>query len=355
MRLQRLRKALQHEGLDAFLVSIPENRRYISGFTGSAGHLFITQKDAVLATDFRYTEQAGKQSPGFRVMQATDDLSWFAHLLDESGAQRIGIESDFVTLSAYEKLVGQVRKLSSDPKHSLVATEGIVSHLRMVKDTDELALMQRAADIADNVLAAVAPTIQAGQTEQQVAWKLEKHMRELGAESVSFEIIVGSGPNGAMPHHRASDTPIKSTEPIVIDMGARYDGYCSDLTRTLFVGKPSEQFRKVYDTVLGAQLTAMSLIRPGMTGEQADALAREVITKAGYGEQFGHSLGHGVGLAVHEMPRVGPKSTHVLEEGMVFSVEPGVYLPGQGGVRIEDMVVLEKNGIRSLSHAAKTL
>ncbi len=355
MRLQRLRKLLSGEELDALLVSTPENRRYLSGFTGSAGHLLVTDQEAVLATDFRYVEQAKRQASSWQVKQVSNDPSWFAELTSEFNLARIGFESDFVTVSQYQNLVQSLRERSAAERVSLVATSGLVERLRVVKDSDELALMQRAAEIADQAMETVAPTIRPGQAERAIAWELERGMRELGADAVSFEIIVAAGPNGAMPHHHPSEHPVEAGEPIVIDMGARYRGYCSDLTRTVFAGEPDPLFRKVYDIVLGAQLTAMALIRPGMTGEEADALARQVIKEARYGDAFGHSLGHGVGLAVHEMPRLGPGSTQVLEEGMVFSVEPGVYIPGQGGVRIEDMVVLEKEGVRSLSKACKAL
>lgn len=355
MRLQELRKLLASEELDALLVSTPENRRYLSGFTGSAGHLLITPHEAVLATDFRYVEQASRQAPSWQVKQVSSDQSWFTQLVSEFNLERIGFESDFVTVASYQRLVQTLTETTPETKASLIATDGLVDRLRTTKDADEIALMQRAAEIADKALAEVAPTIQPGQTEKAVAWELEKRMREAGAEAVSFEVIVAAGPNGAMPHHRPSERPIESGEPIVIDMGAKYKGYCSDLTRTVFAGEPGPLFKKVYDIVLGAQLTAMSLIRPGMTGEEADSFARGLIKEAGYGDAFGHSLGHGVGLAVHETPRLGPGSTQVLEEGMVFSVEPGIYLPDKGGVRIEDMVVLEKDGVRSLSHAPKAL
>jgi Xaa-Pro aminopeptidase len=178
-------------------------------------------------------------------------------------------------------------------------------------------------------------------------------MREAGAEAISFDIIVGAGPNGALPHHRAGETVIGDGEPVVIDMGATYDGYCSDLTRTIFIGEPDDEFRKVYDTVLRAQLEAEERVRPGMTGAETDAISREIISEAGYGDNFGHSLGHGVGLAVHESPGVGPRSQDPLENGMVFTVEPGIYVSGWGGVRIEDMVVLENGRARVLSSAHK--
>ena len=355
MRLSRLRKLLAERDLDALLVSTPETRRYLSGFTGSAGYLVVTASDAVLATDFRYVEQAKAQSPAWQVRQVRSGVPWFPQVVSELRVKCIGFESQHLDVASYQALVDSLKELPADARPPLVSTQGLVEGIRAVKDPDELALMQRAAEIADQALEAVAPTIRAGETEKAIAWKLERTMRELGAEAVSFDVIVAAGPNGAMPHHHPSERPVAAGEPIVIDMGAKYEGYCSDLTRTVFAGDPDREFVKVYDIVLGAQLTAIALIRPGMTGEEADALAREVIRQAGYEDAFGHGLGHGVGLAVHEQPRLGPGSDQVLEDGMVFSVEPAIYLPGRGGVRVEDMVVLEKEGIRSLSRVNKAL
>ena len=192
-----------------------------------------------------------------------------------------------------------------------------------------------------------------GVTEKQIAWALEKHMKENGSGPLPFDIIVGSGPNAALPHIRPSDRPVGEGETIVIDVGARWKGYCSDLTRTIWLGKPDKKLTQVYDTVLAAQQTAMSTMTIGMHGEQADRLARTVIEQAGYGDAFGHSLGHGVGLVPHEFPRLGAGSTDVLADGMVLTNEPGIYLTGWGGVRIEDMVVLENGRPRSLSRARK--
>ena len=200
---------------------------------------------------------------------------------------------------------------------------------------------------------AVCPTIRAGMTEREVAWRMEVAMRELGADGLSFDTIVAAGPNGAMAHHMPSDKVIVEGEPIVIDMGARVNGYCSDITRTVVVGEPDDTFRKIYDIVLGAQLTAINTVRAGMSGEECDELSRGVIVDAGYGDNFGHSLGHGVGLAVHENPRVSPTSADTLEPDMVFTVEPGIYLTGWGGIRIEDIVVLGENGATPLSKASK--
>ena len=352
-RLASLRARLQEKELDAFLISAPENRRYVSGFTGSAGYLVVSEDGATLATDFRYTEQAENQSPDFHVIKAGADWTWLLENLKEAGIKKLGFESHQMTVAAYKQITDALKGMPSTDRPKLVATTGIVEGLRRVKDQEEFGLLQRAIDVADEAMEAVSPTIQPGETEREVAWRMEKAMRELGADSVSFDTIVAAGPNGAMPHHRPSERPIAAGEPVVIDMGAKVGGYCSDITRTVCVGEQDETFRKIYDIVLGAQLTAIATVRAGMTAGDADDLSRNVISEAGYGENFGHSLGHGVGLVIHEYPRVGPKSDNVLEEGMVFTVEPGIYLSGWGGVRIEDVVLLEKEGARVLSKAGK--
>ena len=218
---------------------------------------------------------------------------------------------------------------------------------------DEIDILKEAIKISDEAMNTIAPTIRAGISEREVALQLENKMRELGAEGPSFDTIVGSGPNAALPHHRAGDRIIQKGESIVIDMGAKYQGYCSDLTRTFCVGKPDETFRKVYDTVFTAQQTAISLVQQEMTGTDCDDIARKVIEEAGFGDKFGHSLGHGVGLDVHEYPRVSPNSPDVLINNMVFTIEPGIYIPGWGGVRIEDIITLQNNKAEVLSSATR--
>ena len=352
-KLRKLRDKVREIGLDGMLVSTPENRRYLSGFTGSAGYLLISQDDAVLLTDFRYVEQAGRQAHDFRVRRIARTLSWLPELASELGVNRMGFESQHMTVATYSAFEKAIEESEDAAKPELAPTTGIVDQLRAVKDEQELKLLTKAVEIADQALEQVAPTIEPGVTEREVAWELEKAMRERGADSAAFEIIVGAGPNGALPHHRADDTVIRKGDAVVIDMGADYQGYCSDLSRTVFVGEPDETFRKVYDTVLRAQLAAEEEVRPGMTGGEADAIARDIIAEAEYGDNFGHSLGHGIGLAVHEHPRLGPKSEEPLEDGMVFTIEPGIYLSGWGGVRIEDMVVLENGRARVMSKARK--
>jgi|TARA_B100000959_G_scaffold280230_1_gene341696 Xaa-Pro aminopeptidase len=353
-RVDNLRSKFEELGVDAMLVTDDENRRYLSGFVGTAGYLFITQDGAVLATDSRYTEQAGHQAPGYRVDRITGQFDWMPGLISEFGIKRLGFESDNVTVQLLDRFKAATAGSENGAAHlELVPTAGVPLGLRAFKDADELALLQRSIDIADHAFTEVAKTISAGDTEDEIAWRIEVAVREQGAESLSFPTIVGSGPNAALPHHRAGERKIQEGESIVIDMGARYRGYCSDLTRTVVVGKPDDQFKKVYDTVLAAQLTAVESVEVGMTGADADNLARAVIVEAGFGEQFGHSLGHGVGLEVHEAPWVASRVDTKLEAGMTFTIEPGIYISGWGGVRIEDVVVLENGRARVLSHAPK--
>ena len=350
-RIERLRAAMVERLLDAFLVSSPENRAYYSGFRGSAGYLWITATDAMLATDSRYTEQAEIQAIDYRIVRMAGGQDWLEEALSASDSRRIGIEDNAMTVAFYNSLMTKLEKRSPAPE--MITTEGIASQLRAVKEPAELQLIQRAIDLADQAMEAVADQLRPGLTEREVAWMLEKNMRESGADALSFETIVAAGPNGAKAHHHPSDRKLEVGDGVVIDMGALYDGYCSDITRTFVLGKASEQFRKVYDIVLAAQETAEATARAGMSGTDVDGLARAIITQAGYGDDFGHSLGHGIGIAVHEMPGVGPNSPGTIEDGMVFSVEPGIYLTGWGGVRIEDLVVMENGCPRVLTRAHK--
>ena len=350
-RLERLHHRMEEEKLDAFFVTSPANRLYLSGFTGSAGYLYITPTSTVLATDFRYTEQAGLHAPGYEILRITGNLDWFKGLIADSGAKRIGFEGTDVNVTMHAALVKALKDLET--KHKLLPTVNLIDQIRAVKEPEELEVLEHAIWIADTAMEQVSDRIQPGMTEKQVAWQMELAMRELGADSISFDTIVAAGTNGARPHHRAGDYIIQKGDPIVIDMGAKYNGYCSDMTRTFVIGEADQKFRKVYDTVLAAQETASATAQAGMTGSEVDGLARKVIDDAGYGEHFGHSLGHGIGLAVHEFPRIGPNSPGPIENGMVFSVEPGIYLTGWGGVRIEDLVVMENGKPRVLNKAHK--
>ena len=349
-RLERLRAKLSDKNYDAMLVSQPENRRYMSGFTGSAGYLVIGMHQAVLFTDFRYTEQAGLQAPAFEVRQIAGGLAaWLAPVLAEMGAKRLAFDANHVTYQIYQGLTAAV----ADKGVEVAPDSETVELLRAIKGPEEVDAIHRAQDLTGDAYEHVHRMMRAGMTEKQVAWELEKYIREHGGEGLAFETIVAAGPNAARPHHHPSEDVIREGQPIVLDFGAKVDGYCADMTRTVCLGRQDDQFKRVYDIVLGAQLTAESLIKAGITGEEADGYARKVIADAGYGDNFGHSLGHGIGLYVHEYPRVAQRAQNVLEDGMVFSNEPGVYITGWGGVRIEDLLVLEGGKPRNLTKATK--
>ena len=352
-RLATFVAKLPDREVDAMLVEGPENRRYLSGFSGSAGYLFITGERAHLATDFRYTEQATAQAPHFNVEQVRVGWDWLIAQLKESGAKRLGFEGQAMTVATYNSLAKAISEDSGLAGVELVPFTDLTDDQRSFKDSGELTLLQKAIDASDRAMEEVRPAIAEGMTEREVAWRMEMAMRDAGADGISFDTIVAAGPNGAMAHHMPTDKVIQRGEPIVIDMGARVGGYCSDITRTVVVGEPDDMFHKIYNIVLDAQLTAIRDVKTGMNGEEADKLARDVIAGAGYGDSFGHSLGHGVGLAVHEIPRVSPRSTDLLDVNSVFTVEPGIYLSGWGGVRIEDIVILREGGATPLSKASK--
>jgi Xaa-Pro aminopeptidase len=351
-RLEEFRRLLGE--LDVILISQPTNRRYLSGFTGSAGFLFISRKETVLAVDFRYVEQARAQSPDFEVVKIKGEFSeWFPDLISELRVKDIGFESDHLTLTAYRQLVSAGKKLPLKARPRLHPTRGLVESLRSIKEEKEIKLIEEAASLADATVEYANAILQPGKTERELAWELERFLRGKGSERLPFEIIVASGPNAALPHAPSTDRPILRGEPLIIDLGARVNGYCSDITRTLFLGEPDETLVRIYQIVEEAQLAALEKLRVGMGGEEVYQLAKEVIEQAGYGEAFGHGLGHGIGLDSHEKPRLGLNSTDILAEGMIFTLEPGIYLAGWGGVRIEDMVLLDKSGPRLLSQAGK--
>ncbi len=351
-RLQKLRQKLAEKEVDAFFISQPENRYYLSGFDGSDGFLLITSQNAILATDFRYIEQAKRQAPDYEIFQITNSIAdWFPRLVAELNLKRLGFEAGHITFVLYQQLTDALNKAKSQLK--LVSVDGLVESLRAIKEPEEIELITKAVEISDSAFEYIENIIHIGMSEKEVAWEIEKSMREQGSQTIPFEIIVASGPNSALPHAQPSEHAITSGEPIVIDIGARIGGYGSDLSRTICLGAHDDAFNKVYDTVLSAQLAAIAAIKEGMTGEEADSLARKVIKQAGYGEAFGHSLGHGVGLAPHERPRLGPNSKEHLVNGMVFTIEPGIYLTGWGGVRIEDTVAMESGKIRVISRARK--
>jgi len=351
-RLKKLRRLIAEKGPDALLISQPENLRYVSGFTGSSGWLLISEQNAVLATDFRYVNQAKGESPHFEIVRIKQDLhDWLPGLAFDLGWHKLGFEANLVSYDGYQKLCDAIK--TKQINLELVPTTGMVEQLRSVKEPEELILIMKAIELADAALEEAKAIIRPGLTEKEAAWEIEKKLRQKGSEGVPFEIIVASGPNSALPHARPTEKAIRSDEPVLIDMGARINGYCSDLSRTLFLGRENKTFQEVYSIVLKAQTTAIEGTKSEMAASQADQLARSVIEQAGYGDAFGHGLGHGVGLAIHEFPRLGLSSSDALGDGMVFTIEPGIYLAGEGGVRIEDMVVLENGKARVLTKATK--
>lgn len=349
MKLTKLREALRENGLDALLVTNPYNRRYVTGFTGSAGVAVISTEDAVFITDFRYTEQAAKQVQGFRIVKHEKTIiEEVANQVQEMQIKTLGFEKDNVSFGTYELYNDKVDA-------ELKAVSGIVEKLRMVKSDDEIEVLKQAAKIADDAFAHICTFIKPGVTELEVSNELEMFMRKQGATSSSFDTIVASGERGALPHGVASDKVIQSGELVTLDFGALYNGYISDITRTVAVGAPSEKMKEIYEVTLAAQELALEKIKPGMTGIEADAIARDYIKSKGYGEAFGHSTGHGIGLEVHEGPALSFRSETVLVPKMAVTVEPGIYLPGIGGVRIEDDILITEDGNVRLTHSPKEL
>lgn len=349
LKLANLRKLLTENKLDALLITNSYNRRYMTNFSGTAGVVIVSADDAVFITDFRYTEQAEEEIQGYRIVQHQKTIiEEVAFQLKKMNVKTVGFEKDDVSFGLYELYRQQVEA-------TLKPVSGLVEKLRMVKTPEELELLQAAAKIADDAFAHIVTYIQPGMTELDVSNELEFFMRKQGATSSSFSIIVASGLRSALPHGVATDKVIQSGDFVTLDYGALYKGYISDITRTVAVGEPTDKLKEIYAVTLEAQELALKGIKPGMTGIEADAIARDYIISKGYGEAFGHSTGHGIGLEVHESPGLSFRSETVLEPNMVVTVEPGIYLPEIGGVRIEDDIVITEDGNRRLTFATKAL
>ncbi|HTY07816.1 MAG TPA: aminopeptidase P family protein [Candidatus Edwardsbacteria bacterium] len=347
-RIARVRSQIKRERLGGLLVSHLANVRYLCGYNGSAGLLLVTPSRSVFLTDFRYQEQVKREVKGARRVIIRKDL--YSDLLqrtDIAKLRRAGFEAQHLTYAQYDVL----RRGGAQA----VPTVGLVEQLRQVKDAAELRAIARAAAIADRAFARIVREIRPGMTELAIGARLEALMKSFGAARPSFETIVGSGPNGALPHAKPGTRKVRRGDFIVLDFGAYYQGYCSDMTRTVLLGRPTDRHKLVYGVVRDAQQAGLDAVRAGVSGKQADAASRGVIERAGFGQQFGHGLGHGVGLEVHELPRLGKLSDNIVPEHAVVTVEPGVYLPGWGGVRIEDLVAVTKTGNRILSRSPKEL
>lgn len=348
-KLQKLRNAFQAAGIDALLITNTHNRTYMTNFTGTAGVALITEEKALFITDFRYVEQASKQAAGYEIIQHKDSIpDEIAKQVAALGIKRLGFEKDDLTYSAYQTYDEKVQA-------ELVPVSGLVEKLRLIKTDSEIKILKEAAQIADAAFDHILSFIRPGISELEVSNELEFFMRKQGAASSSFDIIVASGLRSALPHGVASEKLIEKGDFVTLDFGAYYKGYCSDITRTVAVGEPSPELKNIYDIVLEAQLRGVKGIKAGITGREADALTRDYITEKGYGEYFGHSTGHGIGLQIHEGPGLSFRSDVVLEPGMVVTCEPGIYVAGLGGVRIEDDVVVTKEGNEVLTHSTKEL
>jgi Xaa-Pro aminopeptidase len=338
-RLQRLQSQLD----EPLLVTAPVNVHYLTGFESSNPALFVEPDRARLFSDFRYAE-AGRRVEGVEFTVAKRNL--FASLADELSG-RVGFEADAVTYAAYQALEAGGLEL--------VPRRGIVEALRAVKDDGELALIRRAGEITSEAFERLAQEPFAGRTEREVAWRLDSLYHELGANGPAFPTIVAAGPNGATPHAHTGDREIPAGTTVVVDSACAVDGYVSDCTRTFATGPLPERLASAYGVCLDAQQAGLDAVRPGVTGREADTAARDVIEQAGFGEEFGHGLGHGLGMLVHEAPRLSQESEDTLEVGNVVTVEPGIYLPGLGGIRIEDLVIVGEDGPEILTTFTKQL
>jgi len=349
-RADRVAAALAERELEALLVTNLVNLRYVTGFTGSNGLAVLGAELRRFVTDFRYVEQAQVEVEGFEVEEAPQEF--LDGLRDgwPAGALRLGFEDDHVSVRRHARLRAVLPE-----RVELVPAGGIVEKLRAVKDADETERIRAAAALADAAYGMLRAQGLVGRTEHDVALAVENEMRRLGAEGPSFPSIVASAERGALPHARPTDLPIARGTLVTLDIGARLDGYCSDCTRTWATGEPPDDLAEIYALVQGAQAAALEALRPGPSGREVDAVARQIIEEAGHGEHFGHGLGHGVGMEVHEGPRLTRSAEAPLVAGNVVTVEPGVYVPGRGGVRIEDLVVVVEDGHSVLSGTTKEL
>lgn len=348
-RLRQFRDKMGATELDGFVVTDIFNVRYLSGFSGSTACMFVTRDQATLITDFRYDDQAHVEAfDGVEVRVDKRDALTAVGDMVEVFAGKTGFESGSLAFASYEKL-------NARADGRLVAVDGMPEKIRAVKDTEEISWIVEAAKITDKVFALLVGEIRPGMTEIEVAARIDYLLMTAAGDLPAFRTIVAAGERGALPHAHPSDRKLAMGDLVTMDFGGMYKGYCADMTRTVVIGEPTDRQQEVYDIVLAAQKTALAGIKAGMTGKEADSLARDYIVEKGYGEEFGHGLGHGIGLEVHEGPRLARKNEDVLAPDMVVTVEPGIYIPGWGGVRIEDDVVIEEGGCRNLTSSEKKL
>lgn len=349
-RLKRLREKLIEKNMDAIFVSKRDNYVYLSGFTGTSAYLLITETEAILITDFRYVEQASNQAPLFEVIQYQGSmLETLNGIVKSKGIGKLGFEESYITYDKYNEYVTKLEIKEFAP------SEGLIEKLRIVKDRLEIDTIKKAVKIADDTFTHILKFLKPGITEIEVAAEMEYHMRKLGAKGTSFDTIIASGKRSSMPHGVASDKKLEAGDPVTMDFGALYHDYCSDMTRTVFLGQPDPEIKRIYSIVLEAQLKALEGAKEGLLGKEIDAIARDHITANGFGDHFGHGLGHGVGLEIHEEPRLSKLGNVRMENGMVVTVEPGIYVNGLGGVRIEDIIVINGEKPSILTESSKDI
>lgn len=348
-RIEKLRALMKKEIIDAYLVTSPANLRYLTNFTGTAGLALITLEKAFFITDFRYTEQASEQVQGMTIIQQQGNIvDEIIKLMESEGINVLGFEDASMTYAEYSIFEEVIDA-------ELAPASGMIEKLREQKDDGEIAIIEKACTIADEGFEHVLKMIRPGMTEIEVANQLDFFMRSLGATGTSFDTIVASGVRSALPHGIASEKMIEQGDLITLDFGCVYQGYVSDITRTFAIGDPGQQLKEIYQIVLEAQLKVIEVAQAGVTGAQLDGVARDFITEAGYGEAFGHSTGHGIGMEIHEGPNISRSNDTPLNVGNIITDEPGIYLAGLGGVRIEDDLVILAEGNRILTRSPKEL
>ena len=362
-RISQFRKQIAKQKIDTFLVLVEENRRYLSGYTGedtqfdeSAGVLVITRDELILATDSRFELQAQEEAPLYDIVCYKKGLvKELPAVLKQLKTKRLGIEGLRMSYNQYVKIVQELESQKLNIK--IIDTVHLVEDLRVIKDNDEIKAIRKAVEVAECDFQAFLQQLKKGVTETDAAWELEKKMRTAGAQALSFPVISAFGKNSALPHAIPGKRTLNANEPVLFDWGAKLNGYCSDMTRSVTMGKPDKQFNKIFTIVYDAQQKAIEAIRPGASSKSIDDIARNHISKKGFKDFFGHGLGHGVGLAVHEPPSISPlKEKDIqIKENMVFTVEPGIYLPDWGGIRLENMILVTKNGVEILNQLAMKL
>lgn len=350
-RVAKTREKMREQGVDTLFISEEYNRKYLSGFSGSSGYLLLTDSAQYLLTDFRYIEQATKQAPYYEVIDFYKKglIETLKDLIEKHQVKILGFEDLSMTVREYDQFSSQL------PQVKWQAVGNLVQQIRMIKDQKEIETIAHASSIGDAAFSHILTVLRPGMTEIEVAIELEFFMKKKGASKLSFDTIVASGTRSSLPHAVPTDKVIESGDFVTMDFGCIYQGYCSDMTRTVVVGKASEKQKEIYHLVLQAQLNALAKIKPGIKGKEGDAYARNIIDEAGYRVNFGHGLGHSLGMEVHENPRFSLLSEDLILPGMVMSVEPGIYIPDFGGVRIEDLIVMTEDGLRNFNSSPKEL